>query len=99
MDENLLAAGCGVPAGSSRLLAYSSQTLEAALREPYCAGMTNRTPFQESSVAATTASSAPVTAAGDVPFAERRAALCAELTWLLERRTGVDGGHETAIPE
>ena len=61
--------------------------------------MTNRTLFQEPSAAATTASSAPGTAAGDVPFAERRAALCAELARLLERRTGSDGGHETAIPE
>src|SRR5688500_4545248 len=25
--------------------------------------------------------------------------LCAELACLLERRTGTDGGHETAIPE
>lgn len=29
----------------------------------------------------------------------RVAALCAELAAVLERRTGVDGGHETAMPE
>lgn len=61
--------------------------------------MTNRTHFQELSAADITASSARVAAVGDVPFAERRAALCAELARLLERRTGSDGGHETAIPE
>jgi AraC-like DNA-binding protein len=60
--------------------------------------MTNRTLRQRPSAAATTASSAPTTAAGEVPFADRRAALCAELARLLERRTGADGGHETAIP-
>ncbi len=49
-------------------------------------------------VAAAT-SSATGPSAGDVPYAERRAALCAELARLLERRTGSDGGHETAIPE
>jgi AraC-like DNA-binding protein len=43
--------------------------------------------------------SAPSTGAGSVPFAERRAALCAELAGLLARRTGADGGYETAIPE
>jgi AraC-like DNA-binding protein len=61
--------------------------------------MTNRTRFQEPRAAAVAASSAPGTVSGDVPFAERRAALCAELAWLLERRTVSDGGHETAIPE
>src|SRR5687767_9052951 len=60
--------------------------------------MTNRTLPQHPSSAATAASSAPGTAAGAVPFAERREALCAELAWLLQRRTGADGGHETAIP-
>jgi AraC-like DNA-binding protein len=41
---------------------------------------------------------APGTAAAEAPFADRRAALCAELASLLQRRTGSDGGHVTAIP-
>lgn len=61
--------------------------------------MRKRTPSQELSATATSASSAPVNAAGDVAGADRRAALCAELARVLERRTGSDGGHETAIPE
>jgi AraC-like DNA-binding protein len=56
----------------------------------YAQPMTNRTLSRQPS--------APGSAAGEVPFAERRAALCAELAWLLERRMGADGGHETAIP-
>jgi AraC-like DNA-binding protein len=67
--------------------------------ERYCAVMTNRAHFQEPSAATATASSAPGTAAGDVAVADQRGALCAELARLLERRTGFDGGHETAIPE
>jgi AraC-like DNA-binding protein len=60
--------------------------------------MTNRTHSRPPSAAATAASRAPGATAGEVPFAERRAALCAELAGLLQRRTGSDGGHETAIP-
>jgi AraC-like DNA-binding protein len=90
--------GRHVPAGSSLLLAHFSQTLEATAHKAYPEPMTNRTLFREPSAAATAASGAPGTAAGEVPFAERRAALCAELAWLLARRTGSDGGHETAIP-
>ena len=60
--------------------------------------MTNRTLSRPPSAAATAASRAPGATAGEVPFAERRAALCAELAGLLQRRTGSDGGHETAIP-
>src|SRR4051812_8834368 len=36
---------------------------------------------------------------GAHPDAARGAALCAELAGLLDRRTGADGGNETAIPE
>jgi len=61
--------------------------------------MTNRMLSQQPSTAATAASPVRGTAVGEVPFAERRAALCAELACLLERRTGADGGHETAIPQ
>jgi AraC-like DNA-binding protein len=39
------------------------------------------------------------TAGPEAQDAMRVAALCAELAALLERRTGADGGHETAIPE
>ncbi|AHG89824.1 AraC-type transcriptional regulator domain protein [Gemmatirosa kalamazoonensis] len=39
------------------------------------------------------------TAGSAAQDATRVAALCAELAVLLERRTGADGGHETAIPE
>lgn len=35
----------------------------------------------------------------DAQDAARVAALCAEVAGLLDRRTGADGGHETAIPE
>ena len=38
-------------------------------------------------------------AAGEARDAVRVAALCAQLAGLLERRTGSDGGHETAVPE
>jgi AraC-like DNA-binding protein len=82
----------------ARFIAYSSQALEVALDEPYRAGMRNGTHFQEPSAAVIIPSSVPGPAAGDAPFDERRAALCAELAQLLERRTGSDGGHETAIP-
>src|SRR5687768_7525146 len=60
--------------------------------------MTARTFLHEpgAGVAASSASGIPK---GEIPFAERRAALCAELARLLERRTGSDGGHETAIAE
>jgi AraC-like DNA-binding protein len=37
-------------------------------------------------------------APSDLPIAMRSSTLCAELARLLERRTGSDGGHETAIP-
>jgi AraC-like DNA-binding protein len=60
--------------------------------------MTNRILSRQPSAARTASLSAPGAAGGEVPLAERRAALCAELAWLLERRTGTDGGHETAIP-
>jgi AraC-like DNA-binding protein len=63
----------------------------------YSEPMPNRTLSRQLSAAATAASSA-VGTAGEVPLAPRRAALCAELAWLLQRRTGSDGGHETAIP-
>lgn len=46
---------------------------------------------------ATAASGPPGTAPGEVPFAQRRTALCTDLAWLLQRRTGADGGRETAI--
>ena len=60
--------------------------------------MTNRTLPHQPTAAATGASSpSSGPATGEVPFAERRAALCAELAALLGRRTGSDGGHETAI--
>jgi AraC-like DNA-binding protein len=36
--------------------------------------------------------------ANDAPAAARVADLCAELARILDRRTGSDGGHETAIP-
>jgi AraC-like DNA-binding protein len=61
--------------------------------------MTNRTLSRRPSAAAAAASSVPVSAAEEVAFAERRVALCAEIAGLLERRTGSDGGHETAIPQ
>jgi AraC-like DNA-binding protein len=38
-------------------------------------------------------------AAGEARDAVPVAALCAQLAGLLERRTGSDGGHETAVPE
>jgi AraC-like DNA-binding protein len=72
--------------------------LEVAARAAYRAFMTNRTFPQRPRAAATRASSAPAAAGGDVPFTERRTALCAELASLLQRRTGSDGGRETAIP-
>jgi AraC-like DNA-binding protein len=52
--------------------------------------MTNRTLRREPHTAST--------AVHEVPFAERRVRLCTELASLLERRTGSDGRHETAIP-
>ena len=64
----------------------------------YPEAMTNRRLSRQPSAARTTASSAPGAAGDELPFAERRAALCAELAGLLARRTGTDGGHETAIP-
>src|SRR3954469_14368920 len=60
--------------------------------------MTHRMPAGQPSAARTSSPRARGTAPGDLPFAERRAALCAELASLLQRRTGSDGGHETAIP-
>ena len=37
--------------------------------------------------------------AGEPRESARVAALCAELAALIERRTGTDGGHATALPE
>jgi AraC-like DNA-binding protein len=68
------------------------------MRAAYRALMMNRAPSQAPSAADTSPSSSPSTAADEASFAERRAALCAELASLLQRRTGSDGGHETAIP-
>src|SRR5688500_786415 len=91
--------GRHVPAGSSRVLAHFSQTLEASAHTAYPASMTSRTLPEQPSAARTSSSPASGTAAASqVPFAERRAALCAELALLLQRRTGADGGHETGIP-
>jgi AraC-like DNA-binding protein len=58
--------------------------------------MTNRTISPQ---VAPITSSAPGSDGEELSEVERRAALCAELARLLERRTGSDGGHETAIPE
>jgi AraC-like DNA-binding protein len=69
----------------SPFLAYSYQGLEVIARVGYPVVMTSGTYFQ--------------VAADHVPETQRRAALCRELAQLLERRTGRDGGHETAIPE
>jgi AraC-like DNA-binding protein len=68
------------------------------MRAAYRAAMMNRTLSPAPSAADTSPSSPPATAAEEVPFAERRAVLCAELASLLQRRTGSDGGHETPIP-
>ena len=51
------------------------------------------------STAASSPSHRSASAAGEVPLALRVSALCAELARLLERRTGSDGGHETAIQQ
>jgi AraC-like DNA-binding protein len=61
--------------------------------------MANRPTTQEARPAAATRSRRSSISSGEAPDATRRAALCAELGALLERRTGSDGGHETAIPE
>lgn len=42
---------------------------------------------------------APPAEVGEPRESARVAALCAELATLLERRTGTDGGHATALPE
>ena len=64
----------------------------------YRATVTKRSLSQVPNAADPSPSSPPATAAEEVPFAERRAELCTELASLLQRRTGSDGGHETAIP-
>jgi AraC-like DNA-binding protein len=61
--------------------------------------MSNAQVSRPTSATASPPSDPSVTAEGELPFAMRVAALCAELARLLERRTGFDGGHETAIPE
>jgi AraC-like DNA-binding protein len=58
--------------------------------------MTNRPPRRPASAAA--ASHGHVSE-GETAEADRATALCAQLAGLIERRTGVDGGHETALPE
>ncbi|HEX2250231.1 MAG TPA: AraC family transcriptional regulator [Gemmatimonadales bacterium] len=61
--------------------------------------MSNARVSRPTSATASPPSNPSITTEGELPSAMRVAALCAELARLLERRTGSDGGHETAIPE
>jgi AraC-like DNA-binding protein len=61
--------------------------------------MPNRPPSQGPRPAATPHPGASGATAPEARDATRVAALCAELAGVLERHTGSDGGHETAIPE
>src|SRR5687768_1716570 len=79
-----------LPAASSRILAHSSTALEPRARKTYRAPVPNRRLADGPALPAD---------AGHPDAATRAAALCAELAALVERRTGSDGGHETAIPE
>jgi AraC-like DNA-binding protein len=65
----------------------------------YHACMANRMRTQASHPANTLHPVGSDAFAPEAQGATRVAALCAELARLLDRRTGSDGGHETAIPE
>src|SRR5215211_6343468 len=93
-------SGRQVPAGSWRIVAYSSTPLETRPAGAYRPPMANEPALRRgSAVTAASHSSRMESAVGETRDAVRVAALCAELARLLGRWTGSDGGHETAIPQ